>query len=172
MICIYRYSSPVGRIVLAGNCDGLTGLWFEEQKYFGSTLPETYEEIDDPDLQPVFRDAICWLDQYFQGKMPEILPKLCPEGSPFRKMIWEILLTIPYGQTRTYGEIAAIAAKRMGRDNMSAQAVGGAVGHNPISLMIPCHRVLGADGMLTGYAGGLDKKQYLLKLEGIAISLH
>ena len=117
-------------------------------------------------LTPVFEQTLDWLQIYFAGHNPAFLPPLSPGGTPFRKEVWDVLLTIPYGQTRTYGEIASVIAARRGLPHMSAQAVGGAVGHNPISLLIPCHRVVGADGSLTGYAGGVDKKAQLLKLEG------
>ena len=114
---------------------------------------------------PVFKQAFNWLDIYFSGNEPDFTPKLNPRGSPFRKTVWDIMLKIPYGKTTTYGQIAQQIAKQKGIKDMSAQAVGGAVGHNPISIIIPCHRVIGANGNLTGYAGGLDKKCYLLKLE-------
>ena len=115
---------------------------------------------------PVLKETREWLDLYFAGKEPGFLPKLAPEGSEFRKMVWEILLKIPYGKTMTYGEIGDEVAKRTGKRTMSAQAVGGAVGHNPISVLIPCHRVVGTNGSLTGYAGGIERKVALLKLEG------
>lgn len=154
-------------ILMAGNEDGLTGLWFEGQKYFGDTLPEKYEILSDPKELAVFAETVCWLDQYFSGQIPGVLPRLSLNASPFRLIVWNILLEIPYGQIMTYGEIAAKAAEQMGCPGMSAQAVGGAVGHNPISVIIPCHRVLGAGRKLTGYAGGVDKKRKLLEIEGI-----
>ena len=160
---IYHYSSPLGEILLSGNDSSLTGLWFEGQKYYADTLTGPREER----LTPVFEQTLDWLQIYFSGQDPAFLPPLSPRGTPFRKEVWDVLLTIPYGQTRTYGEIASVIAARRGLPHMSAQAVGGAVGHNPISLLIPCHRVVGADGSLTGYAGGVDKKAQLLKLEGI-----
>ena len=172
----YDYQSPLGCIVLAGTKKGLTGLWFEGQKYFGSTLPEGSVRLDDAALLPVFEKTVQWLDLYFQGEKPDFLPELYFDASPFRMAVWEILLAIPYGQTMTYGEIADILVRRCGTAGktendktavMSAQAVGGAVGHNPISIIVPCHRVLGAGKKLTGYAGGMERKQKLLELEGI-----
>ena len=157
----YSYLSPLGGITLASDGNILTGLWFDGQKYFGSTLPAVHRE----QALPVFDETVRWLDIYFSGKIPDFTPPLALPASPFRKMVWEILLTIPYGRTMTYGEIAAEVAKRSDTCRMSAQAVGGAVGRNPISLIIPCHRVIGASGKLTGYAGGLDKKIRLLQME-------
>ena len=146
---------------MASDGRALTGLWFEGQKYFGSTLSGEQEEKD----LPVFRQTAEWLDQYFSGKQPDFIPELALKGSSFRRLIWDILLMIPYGHTVTYGEIASAAAKRIGCSRMSAQAVGAAVGHNPVSLIVPCHRVVGADGSLTGYAGGTERKKALLALE-------
>lgn len=155
MLFLTHYASPLGPILLAADETGLTGLWFEGQKYFPSFLGVDYQEKE----TPVLTETARWLDVYFSGKDPDILPPLHPQGSPFRQAVWNILLTIPRGQTMTYGEIA----RRLGV--RSAQAVGGAVGHNPISILIPCHRVVGSDGSLTGYAGGIDKKMRLLMLE-------
>lgn len=156
MLFLTHYASPLGPILLAADETGLTGLWFEGQKYFPSFLGVDYQEKE----TPVLTETARWLDVYFSGKDPDILPPLHPQGSPFRQTVWDILLTIPRGQTMTYGEIA----RRLGV--RSAQAVGGAVGHNPISILIPCHRVVGSDGSLTGYAGGFDRKTRLLQLEG------
>lgn len=158
------YSSPLGRILLASNGESLTGLWFEEQKYYADSLKGGWTEK--PRL-PVFTSAKNWLDRYFSGQKPDAseLP-LAPEGSAFRRTVWDLLCEIPYGQLTTYGELAKKAAVQMNRASMSGQAVGGAVGHNPISIIIPCHRVVGANGSLTGYAGGIQKKISLLKLEG------
>ena len=156
MLFLTHYASPLGPILLAADETGLTGLWFEAQKYFPSFLGVDYQEKE----TPVLTETVRWLDVYFSGKDPGFLPPLHPQGSPFRQTVWDILLTIPRGQTMTYGEIA----RRLGVH--SAQAVGGAVGHNPISILIPCHRVVGSDGSLTGYAGGLDRKTRLLQLEG------
>ena len=157
----YHYNSLLGGITIASNGTELTGLWFDGQKYFGATLPVEYEEKS----LPVFEEAACWLDIYFSGKAPDFTPPLLTKATPFRQAVWEILLTIPYGKTMTYGEIADRIAKQKGLSKMSAQAVGGAVGHNPISLIIPCHRVVGTKGSLTGYAGSIDKKVQLLTLE-------
>ena len=154
----YHYDSPLGGITLASDGESLTGLWFDGQKYFASTLNAEHAEKS----LPVFDEAAKWLDLYFGGMIPDFTPKLSPRGTGFQHRVWDVLLTIPYGQTVSYGEIAAKLGCR------SAQAVGGAVGRNPISLIIPCHRVLGADGGLTGYAGGVNKKRSLLELERAA----
>lgn len=166
MTYIQHYDSPLGGILLAADEIGLTGLWFEGQKYFARDLSDVRIEQE----TPVLAEAKRWLDIYFTGKEPDFLPPLHPTGSEFRKAVWEILLQIPYGQTTTYGEIARQLAKKQGLARMSAQAVGGAVGHNEISIIIPCHRVVGSDSSLTGYAGGLEKKRYLLSLEGIDVT--
>jgi len=163
-----KYPSPVGALTLA--CDGecLTGLWLEGQKYHGANLLETAQEKDDI---PVFDNAKKWLDKYFNGEKPDIskLP-LNPVGSEFRREVWKILCEIPYSEVITYGDIAKKIAAKMNRSSMSGQAVGGAVGHNPISIIIPCHRVVGASGSLTGYAGGLAAKIKLLELDGVDVS--
>lgn len=161
MVYTYHYSSPLGGITAASDGEAVMGLWFDGQKYFADTLPQKYEEKD----LPVFCDLKRWLDIYFSGKAPDFTPPLLINTTPFRKAVWEIMLTIPYGHTMTYAEIAAKIAEQRGIDRMSAQAVGGAVGHNSISIIIPCHRVVGSDGNLTGYAGGIDKKVRLLTLE-------
>ena len=161
MTCTCRYSSPLGEILLAADETGLTGLWFMGAKYFAATLDPHAAEGDTPVLAAARR----WLDVYFRGEQPDFTPPLHPAGSPFRHAVWQILLAVPYGQTTTYGQIAAQFARQRGLAHLSAQAVGGAVGHNPVSLVIPCHRVVGADGRLTGYAGGLEKKRRLLDLE-------
>ena len=160
-----RYDSPVGPLSLVSDGQGLAGLWIEGQKYFAATLSQLPEMREDA---PGLPEARAWLDRYFAGHRPAIgdLP-LYPSGSPFRQAVWACLREIPYGQVTTYGCIARQAAARLGRERLSAQAVGGAVGHNPISIIIPCHRVVGWDGSLTGYAGGLDKKQWLLRHEGV-----
>ena len=157
------YESPLGRMLLAADEVGLTGLWLDSQKYFGGTLPAELTERE----TPILCGAKRWLDLYFSGKEPRFTPPLHPFGSPFRKAVWEILLQIPYGQTITYGDIARRLAKG---GKMSAQAVGGAVGHNQVSIIIPCHRVVGINGNLTGYAGGIAKKIALLELEGVDMS--
>lgn len=161
MTYISHYRSPLGGITIAGNGNEITGLWFDGQKYFGDTLPADYEEK----ALPIFDEAKRWLTIYFSGKAPDFTPPLKMETTIFRKSVWEIMLTIPFGQTMTYGEIAARIAEQMGLAKMSAQAVGGAVGHNAISLIIPCHRVVGTNGSLTGYAGGIEKKVSLLTME-------
>ena len=161
MVYTTRYASPLGAITLACDEKAIIGLWFNGQKYFGNILPEQPVEKE----HPLFADARRWLDIYFSGKVPDFLPPLRYDSTPFRRQICDIMLTIPYGGTMTYGEIAAEAARQRGAERMSAQAVGGAVGHNPISLMIPCHRVVGTNGSLTGYAGGVSRKVKLLELE-------
>ena len=140
----------------------MTGLWFEGQKYFGLYLDKEHEERE----LPVFEQAKQWLDVYFSGREPDFKVPLHFIGTDFQKEVWEILYSIPYGQTTTYGEIAKQLAAKRGLEHMSAQAVGGAVSHNEISILVPCHRVVGTNGSLTGYAGGIDKKIALLKLEG------
>ena len=157
-----RYVSPLGTIFLAADNGALAGLWLEGQKYFAATLDEAAVERDD---LPVFRQAAAWLDAYFAKQPLPDLPPLAPRGSDFRQAVWRLLLEIPYGQVTTYGALAQILRDR--GISAAAQAVGGAVGHNPISILIPCHRVVGADGSLTGYAGGVEKKRFLLALEGV-----
>ena len=157
----HHYYSPLGGITLASDGEAIVGLWFDGQKYYADTLDNEHMEK----ALPVFKETDRWLDTYFSGKQPDFMPKLSMRGTAFRKAVWNILLTIPYGQTMTYGQIAEIVAKQMGFDRMSAQAVGGAVGHNPVSLIIPCHRVVGSSGNLTGYAGGINKKIRLLQME-------
>lgn len=159
------YDSPLGRYVMAAADGALTGLWLEGQKYFPKTLPQI--TAGEPE---VLRQTRLWLDDYFAGGRPEIARlALAPQGSDFAKSVWALLCDIPYGQTVTYGQLAAKIAQQQGCEHMSAQAIGGAVGHNPISVIIPCHRVLGAGGKLTGYAGGLDSKRFLLRHEGAKI---
>ena len=161
MVSICHYESPLGGVLLAADEIGLTGLWFDGQKYFARGLPADRVEREPPALLEAKR----WLDIYFSGKEPDFTPPLHPIGSAFRQSVWEILLQIPYGKTTTYGEIARQLSEKMGLSRMSAQAVGGAVGHNKIAIIIPCHRVVGTNGSLTGYAGGIDKKGKLLELE-------
>lgn len=158
----HRYNSPLGGITMASDGTALTGLWFDGQKYFADSLEAEHEEK----MFPVFEQSDKWLDIYFSGRVPDFTPPLKMKTTEFRKAMWEIMLSIPYGQTMTYGEIADKIAKQKGVKQMSAQAVGGAVGHNSISIIIPCHRVVGACGSLTGYAGGIDKKAKLLEMEG------
>ncbi len=161
MVYTCHYTSPLGGILLAADEIGLTGLWFDGQKYFARDLPAEHTEQQ----TPILTKAMRWLNIYFTGREPDFLPSLHPTGSVFRQSVWKILQEIPYGQTTTYGEIARQLADRQGLPKMSAQAVGGAVGHNEISIIIPCHRVVGTNGSLTGYAGGIDKKVKLLELE-------
>ena len=162
---LYHYNSPFGGITMCSDGQALIGLLFDDEKYYGETMPAESAKAD----LPVFAETVRWLDIYFSGKDPGFLPAMTLHTTPFRREVCEIMLTIPYGKTMTYGEIAARIAKRRGLNRMSAQAVGGAVGHNPISLIIPCHRVIGTDGSLTGYAGGVEKKAKLLQLEGVEI---
>lgn len=167
------YRSPLGEILLAADSEGLTGLWFEGQKYYACGLDKCHEEKE----TPVLRDVRRFLDIYFSGREPGFTPPLHAAGTPFQMAVWEILRRIPYGATVTYGEIARELPQRRkepqetaaGQEGPGAlaRAVGGAVGHNRISILIPCHRVLGADGRLTGYAGGIDRKRKLLGLEGV-----
>ncbi|MDE7248946.1 MAG: methylated-DNA--[protein]-cysteine S-methyltransferase [Lachnospiraceae bacterium] len=162
-----EYDSPIGKMILVSDEENLVGAWFEGQKYFGNGIKEKWRPGN---KLSVLQEAEEWLDAYFAGKKPEQSQlMLAPIGGDFRQEIWKILCEIPYGETITYGEIARQMARKMGRRTMSAQAVGGAVGHNPISILIPCHRVLGADGSLTGYAGGIEKKEWLLRHEGVKI---
>ena len=161
MIYTSNYASPLGGILLAADEIGMRGLWFDGQKYFARDLPA--ERIEQNTT--VLMEAERWLDIYFAGKDPDFVPPLHPVGSPFRQAVWEILLQIPYGKTVTYGDISKQLAEKTGLERMAAQAVGGAVGHNEISIIIPCHRVVGTNGSLTGYAGGIDKKIRLLELE-------
>lgn len=159
------YKSPLGNILLAADGISLTGLWFDGQKYFARNLGPEHEEKD----LPVFKTIGKWLDIYFSGCKPDFMPPVHLLGTPFQISVWKLLQQIPYGQIITYGELAQKIARQKGLAHMSAQAVGGAVGHNPISVIVPCHRVVGSGGSLTGYAGGLDKKKCLLSLEGVDI---
>ena len=158
---VWHYDSPLGGITLGSDGKALTGLWFDGQEHYAVTLPSQAEHR----RLPVFDETCRWLDIYFSGCAPDFTPELALHGTPFRKAVWDILLTIPFGKTMSYGEIAEILARQRGISRMSAQAVGGAVGHNPISIIVPCHRVIGADGSLTGYAGGLERKARLLAIE-------
>lgn len=162
---INHYQSPIGGLLIAEDGGGLCGLWLDGEKYYAKTLGGDFAEKRTRTLDETKK----WLDIYFGGRKPDFMPKLDMRGSAFRLEVWKILLEIPYGRTTTYGEIARkISARRGGK--MSAQAVGGAVGHNEISIIVPCHRVIGSGGNLTGYAGGLDAKTKLLALEGIDVS--
>ena len=163
-----RYASPFGEMIMISRGGKLAELWFAGEKYSCEPDPGSFVK---PQESEILQKTAEWLDLYFAGKAPSAwqLP-LAPEGSGFRRIVWDILLEIPYGKVTTYGDVAKEAAKRMGKKSMSAQAVGGAVGHNPISVIIPCHRVIGSNGSLTGYAGGIDKKIALLQLEGVDMS--
>lgn len=158
-----RYKSPLGDILLASDDAGLTGLWFEGQRYFALHLASDHIEKE----TDILMQAKKWLDIYFSGQDPDFIPPLHVEGTSFHREVCEIMLSIPYGKTMTYGEIAQTIASRRGIRKMSARAVGGAVGHNEISIIIPCHRVVGANGNLTGYGGGISRKVRLLELEGV-----
>jgi len=157
----YKYKSPVGEITIRSDGEYITGMWIEGQKYF------CIDKMDYSNKE-IFRDCVKWLDIYFSGKNPEFSVKVKTAGSEFREIIWSKLLEIPYGKTRTYGELAKELEEERGR-GVSAQAVGGAVGHNPVSILIPCHRIIGRNRSLVGYSGGIDKKIYLLRLEGVEI---
>lgn len=162
MLYTSHYASPLGGMTLVSDGTALVGLYFDGQKYAAEGLDATRTQKN----LPVFEEARRWLDVYFSGRKPDFTPPTAPAGTAFQQSVWEILRTIPYGQTVTYGAIARRIEQNTGR-RMSAQAVGGAVGRNPISILIPCHRVVGTNGSLTGYAGGLDKKAYLLRIEEI-----
>ena len=162
MINVIHYTSQLGDILIASRNEKLIGLWFEGQKYY---LDNISEDIIEKENKILYKTKN-WLDKYFNGEKPPINElDLAPEGTNFRCEVWKILCEIPYGKTITYGDIALKIAKNRGIEKMSDQAVGGAVGHNPISIIIPCHRVIGSNGKLTGYAAGLDRKIFLLKHE-------
>ena len=168
MIYISYYNSPVGKLLLAGKNQKLVGVWIEGQKYYLGKLKENLQEKNDYDILVKTKN---WLDRYFNGEKPQINEiDLEPNGSEFAKIVWKLLCEIPYGDIMTYGELAKKVAKILNKEKMSAQAIGGAVGHNPISIIIPCHRVVGAKGNLTGYAGGINKKIELLKHEDVDIN--
>lgn len=161
-----QYHSPIGRLTMCSDGIYLTGLWFDGQKYFGSTLEKnTLDQTKDSRNCCVLIETKRWLDAYFKGENPGKIPPILFHGSAFRCEVWKMLQEVPYGRTTTYGQMAASLAEMRGMCRVSAQAVGGAVAHNPISILIPCHRVLARDGSLTGYAGGIEKKKYLLDLE-------
>ena len=166
---IYKtyYNSPVGEILIASDGENIIGLWIEGQKYY---LDKIDEKIVLKNDLKIFEKTKKWLEQYFNKKKPQISElQLAPKGNEFRQLVWKLLCEIPYGKTTTYGELAEKIAKEMNKKSMSAQAIGNAVGHNPISIIIPCHRVVGKNGSLTGYAGGIDKKISLLKHEGVSL---
>ncbi len=160
------YASPLGGVLLACDDTGLTGLWFAGSKYFARGVQPDHERRE----HPVFTETKKWLDVYFSGRNPDFWPPLHLQGSPFQREVWALLCSIPYGEITTYGALAQRVAALRGQERMSAQAVGGAVGHNPVSLIVPCHRVVGTGGSLTGYAGGVEKKRRLLMLEGVDMS--
>ncbi len=162
MLYTSHYASPLGGMTLVSDGTALVGLYFDGQKYAAEGLDATRTQKN----LPIFEEARRWLDVYFSGRKPDFTPPTAPAGTAFQQSVWEILRTIPYGETTTYGAIARRIEQNTGC-RMSAQAVGGAVGRNPISILIPCHRVVGTNGSLTGYAGGLDKKAYLLRIEEI-----
>ena len=162
---IYKtyYNSPVGEILIASDGENIIGLWIEGQKYY---LDKIDEKIVLKNDLKIFEKTKKWLEQYFNKKKPQISElQLGPKGNEFRQLVWKLLCEIPYGKTTTYGELAEKIAREMNKKSMSAQAIGNAVGHNPISIIIPCHRVVGKNGSLTGYAGGIDRKRRLLELE-------
>lgn len=159
------WTSPLGGMTLASNGEALTGLWFDGQKVFASTLSAARSDRN----LPVFDETVRWLDIYFSGKAPGFTPAMRLTGTAFQHAVWDILLTIPYGQTMTYGQVAERLTGWTGLRRASARAIGGAAGHNPALLIVPCHRVIGADGSLTGYAGGIDRKAELLRMEGIRL---
>lgn len=160
-------ASPVGELTMAARDGALCGLWLSGQKYFMAEAAGAAEPS--PDL-PVFAQTRAWLAEYFAGRNPGPIPPVAPEGTPFRQRVWALLAQIPYGETVTYGQLAQMLAEETGVAKMSSRAVGGAVGHNPISIILPCHRVVGAGGSLTGYAGGIERKLFLLRLEGVDVS--
>ena len=180
-IVVYTYGSPLGPLTLAADDEGLCGVWFEGQKYFGMAGNAVLVEEENGGSSAFgpsgghcpaaihLTAARNWLDAYFAGKDPGALSPMPPlhlMGTPFQRAVWDVLATIPYGATATYGAIAMELGSKFGRKT-SARAVGGAVGRNPVSVIVPCHRVLGANNAITGYAGGLDRKRALLALEGI-----
>ena len=158
---IQTYESPLGELTFVSDGIALLGVWYEKQEPLEQLLQSPYETCN----LPIFDETRRWFDLYFDGRKPDFTPPLHPVGTDFRQQVWNDLLLIPYGETTTYGALAQQMAYRLGKSRMSAQAIGGAVGHNPISIIVPCHRVVGADGTLTGYAGGIWRKEYLLKLE-------
>jgi methylated-DNA-[protein]-cysteine S-methyltransferase len=161
---LHHITSPVGKLTVTGDGENLSGLWIQGQKYFAQTAdPGAVRQ-----KLPLFESVEKWLAVYFSGREPDFMPPLLPRGTPFQTAVWRLLCAIPYGQTASYGELA----KRFEREHRrptSPRAVGGAVGRNPVSILIPCHRVLGGGGALTGYAGGIEKKRRLLQLEGAAV---
>lgn len=178
-----EYRSPLGKLVMVGDVSGLVGLWFEGQKYFMRGIARTERNDESGRLSvargvakclalredlPVFGRTRAWLDEYFAGVVPRVKVEVRPRGTEFQEAVWGMLSAVPYGETVTYGELATAVAVKLGKPQMSAQAVGGAVGRNPLTLMVPCHRVVAADGSLTGYAGGVERKKWLLEWERIS----
>ena len=159
---IQTYESPLGELTFVSDGIALLGVWYEKQEPLEQLLQSSIRKCA---TLPVFDETRRWFDLYFDGREPDFTPPLCLVGTDFRQQVWNDLLLIPYGETKTYGALAQQMAHHLGKSKMSAQAIGGAVGHNPISIIVPCHRVVGADGTLTGYAGGIWRKEYLLKLE-------
>lgn len=166
MIDLASYDSPLGTMILTAEHEKICGVWFEGQKYALTALQG--KQIHENET-PVLQQAETWLDRYFAGENPVMDLPILPAGTPFQMTVWQILQEIPYGSTWTYQQVAAEVCRRLDRPRMSCQAVGQAVGHNPVSILIPCHRVLGSDGSLTGYAGGVERKKALLELEGSSI---
>ncbi len=158
-----RIDTPLGDVLAASDGSAITGLWFEGQRRFARTLEEPHETRDD---LPAFAELRAWLRTYFEGADPGPVPRCAPKGTAFQLAVWGQLAKVPYGTTTTYGELGSRVARELGKDTWSARAVGGAVGRNPISILLPCHRVVGSDGSLTGYAGGIERKVALLRLEG------
>lgn len=164
---IQEYNSPLGSITIASDEASVTGIWFENSRFFSKALSGKYIN----QATAAAEQAVHWLDIYFNNKIPDFTPPLLLKGTDFRMTVWKMLLDIPYGKTVSYGDIAKVIAKRRGIEKMSAQAVGNAVGHNPISIIVPCHRVVGSKGSLTGYGGGIKRKKELLRLESNAAVL-
>lgn len=169
MLYINYYQSTLGGMTMSSNGEALTGLWFDSSQQ-NSSFSQGAKREKTNNFSKIFDEAEEWLNIYFTGRAPDFMPNISLDGTEFQKAVWDILLSIPYGEIMTYGEMADKIAKERGIKRMSAQAVGGAVSHNPISLIVPCHRVVGRNGKLTGYAGGLDKKLKLLRLEGVDTS--
>ena len=166
MFYYFTYDSPVGKLMVVSDEDNIVGLWIEGQKYFMENIKG--KMVENPNY-PILKLVKKWLDDYFNGQKPELNLPLKPYGSQFKRTVWQVLCEIPYGKTVTYGSVANKVASKLGKERMSARAIGNAVGHNPISIIIPCHRVVGKNGNLTGYAGGLDKKIWLLNYENALV---
>lgn len=183
-VTFYICNSPLGRLMLTADAQQLCGLYLESQEKFKKLFTQKYAkpvsltsqercsitQADSTQHLEIFKATEQWLNSYFKGQRPKMDIPLQLEGSEFQKQVWGLLMDIPYGSTTTYGALAKHFAQKYGREHMSAQAIGGAVGRNPISIIVPCHRVLGSDGSLTGYAGGIDKKRQLLQIEGVKLN--